>query len=196
MRDSTRVAGQGVADTADAVFDECARAVGVVHVAGAVVSVEDLTGLGDGGEQGVVAALSFLLLVVSDGGAFGMALGAEHRAVEVERDSREAMVGEALEHEAAVECAQPLDAGRIGGAQSPADGGDRGEVSQAHGAFDHVVVGVVVDIAQVTKAEQQVHDEHEDDEVVGVGGGVGQMAKAPSQLLFEATGGRTGAGRG
>ena len=112
-------------------FDECARAVGVVHVAGAVVSVEDLTGLGDGGEQGVVAALSFLLLVVSDGGAFGMALGAEHRAVEVERDSREAMVGEALEHEAAVECAQPLDAGRIGGAQSPADGGDRGEVSQA-----------------------------------------------------------------
>ena len=43
-----------------------------------------------------------------------------------------------------------------------------------------------MDIAQVTKAEQQVHDEHEDDEVVGVGGGVGQMAKAPSQLLFEA----------
>ena len=52
--------------------------------------------------------------------------------------------------------------------------------------FDHVVVGVVVDIAQVTKAEQQVHDEHEDDDVMGVGGGVGQMAKAPSQLLFEA----------
>ena len=147
----------------DAVFDECARAVGVVHVAGAVVSVEDFAGLGDGCEQWIVAALTFLLFVESDGGAFGMALGA--RAIEVERDSREAMVGEAVEHEAAVQCAQPLDAGRIGGAQSPADGGDRGEVSQAHGAFDHVVVGVVLDVAQVTKAEQQVHDEHEDDEV-------------------------------
>ena len=69
---------------------------------------------------------------------------------------------------------------------SPADGGDGGEVSQAHGAFDHVVVGVAVDIAQVTKAEQQVHDEHEDDDVVGVGGGVGQMAKALAQFVFEA----------
>ena len=58
-------------------------------------------------------------------------------------------------------------------------------MSQAHGAFDHVVVGVVLDVAQVTKAEQQVHDEHEDDDVVGVGGGVGQMAKAVSQLVFE-----------
>ena len=64
--------------------------------------------------------------------------------------------------------------------------GDGGEVSQAQGAFDHVVVGVVLDIAQVTKAEQEVDDEHQDDDVMGVGGGVGQMAKASSQLVFEA----------
>ena len=109
--------------------------LGVVHVAGAVESVEDLAGLGDGCEQGVVAALAFLLFVESDGGALGVALGAEYRAVEVEGDAHEALLGEALEHEATVECAQPLDAGGIGGAQSPADGGDGGEVSQAHGAF-------------------------------------------------------------
>ena len=123
--------GQCFTDAVDTVFDECARAVGVMHVAGAVVSVEDLTGLGDGGEQWIVAALTFLLLVESDGGAFGMALGTEHRAVEVERDAREALVGEALEHEAAVERAQALDTGGIGGAQSSADGGDGGQVSQA-----------------------------------------------------------------
>ena len=115
-----------------------------------------------------------------------MAFGARHRAVEVERDARHAVLGEAVEHELVVERAQPLDTARIDGAQSSADGGDGGEVSEAHGALDHVVVGVVLDIAQVTKAEQEVDDEHEDDDVMGVGGGVGQMAKAPPQLVFEA----------
>ena len=67
-------------------FDECTGSVGVVHVARAVMSVEDLAGLGDGCEQRVVAAPALLLLVVSDCGALGMALGAQHRAVEVERD--------------------------------------------------------------------------------------------------------------
>ena len=88
-----------------------------------------------------------------------MALGAQDRAVEVERDTRQAVLGEAVEHELVVERAQPLDAGCIDGAQSSADGGDGGNVSQAQGAFDHVVVGVVLDIAQVTKAEQEVDDE-------------------------------------
>ena len=115
-----------------------------------------------------------------------MALGGEYRAVEVERDARQAVLGKAVEHQLVVERAQALDAGRIDGAQSSADGGDGGQMAQAHGAFDHVVVGVVLDIAQMTKAEQEVDDEHQHDDVMGVGGGVGQMAKAPSQLVFEA----------
>lgn len=62
--------------------------------------------------RGVVASLT-LLVVVSNGDALGVALGGEHRALEVEGDAREAMLGEALKHEAAVEGAQVLDAGRI-----------------------------------------------------------------------------------
>ena len=75
---------QSLAHGAHTAFDEGVGAVGVVDVSGSVVHVEHLVGLGDGAEQGVVAARTFLLLVEPHGGAFGMAPGAQHRPVEVD----------------------------------------------------------------------------------------------------------------
>ena len=76
--------GQSLAHGAHTALDEGVGAVGVVDVSGPMVHVEHLVGLGDGAEQGVVAACPFLVLVEPHGGAFGMAPGAQHRPVEAQ----------------------------------------------------------------------------------------------------------------
>ena len=68
-----------------------------------MVEVEDLVSLCDGGKQWIVASQSFLLLVESDRGAFGMAFGTEHRAIKIESDSRAVLSGKAVEDQGAIE---------------------------------------------------------------------------------------------
>ena len=58
-------------------------AVGVVDVARAVQEIEDLASLGNGTEQRVIAARSFLLLVEAHGGPFRVPRRGLHGAVEV-----------------------------------------------------------------------------------------------------------------
>ena len=50
-----------------------------------VQDIEDLTGLGNGTKQRVIAAGALLLFVKPHGGPFGPPTGALHRAVEVQR---------------------------------------------------------------------------------------------------------------
>ena len=90
-------------------LDERLGAVGIVHVARAVEHREHLAGLGHGAVQRVVAALS-LLLVEADGGAFGAPPGAEHRAVEIEREARGGQHGEPIEHQLGAQRLEPFDA--------------------------------------------------------------------------------------
>ena len=55
-------AGELPAQTEKSAGDEIDGAIGVVYVSGAMMHVEELGGLGDSGEQGVVAAGPLLLL--------------------------------------------------------------------------------------------------------------------------------------
>ena len=89
-------AGQCRPDLVNASQNEFAGAVRVVHIAGAEEEVENLAGLGDGTEQGIVAALPFLLAVEANRGAFRPTVGAEHGAVEVESDPAQRESCEAL----------------------------------------------------------------------------------------------------
>ena len=185
IRDSIRGGGKDLASSLQTLLDKGIGAVGVVHVAATMMEVEDLVSLRDGGEQWVVASQPFLLLVETHRRAFAMALGAEHRAVEIQSDSSAVLSGEAVEDEAAVDAAQSMDAGGVGAGQTAADGGDVGEAVQSQRSFDHLIVAVVLDIAQVTKAEKSVNDEQQDDEVMFVGGMSCEVAKAVSELFLE-----------
>ena len=69
-------------------------AIGVMHIAGPVPDIEDLPGLGDGAEQGIVATLALLPGVEPDRRAFGEVAGGQHRAVEVRCDTDLAQLGE------------------------------------------------------------------------------------------------------
>ena len=88
-----------------------------------MVHVEHLVGLSDGAEQWVVAARALLRLVEPHGGAFGMAPGAQHRPVEVERDACEPFGLQALEDHRCRLGADVSDAALVGTAERAADGG-------------------------------------------------------------------------
>ena len=62
--------------------------MGVVDVAGTVEQIEDLSCLGDGAEERIVASPAFVLFVVTDGGVFRMSFGGDDRAIEVQGDAR------------------------------------------------------------------------------------------------------------
>ena len=107
-----------------------------------MVHVEHLVGLGDGAEQGVVAARAFLLLVEPDCGAFGVACGAEHRPVEVEGDAREPLGHQALDDHCCRLGAYVADALCIGAGERAAHRGHVRQSLQAEYALDHLVIAV------------------------------------------------------
>jgi hypothetical protein len=85
--------GESLSDRLDTGQDELTSPVGIVDVAGAVEEVEHLAGLGDGAEQGIVAAGPLAFLVVADRGALGPPAGGLDRAVEVQGDAGQAQSG-------------------------------------------------------------------------------------------------------
>ena len=95
--------GKDLARSVQALLDKGDGAVVVVHIAATMMEVEDLVSLRDGGKQWIVASQPLLLLVEAHCGAFGMAFGAQHRAVEIESDSREAVSCQAVEDKGAVD---------------------------------------------------------------------------------------------
>ena len=74
-------------------------AMGVVDVARAVQEIEDLTGLGDGAEQGIVTAGPFLLLVEAHGRPFRVPHRGLNGAIEVQGDPRQGQLRQTLEEE-------------------------------------------------------------------------------------------------
>ena len=137
-----RCPGQMLAYDAHTALDEGVGAVGVVDVSGAMVHVEHLVGLGDGAEQGVVAACAFHLLVEPDCGAFGVARGAEHRPVEVEGDAREPLGHQVLDDHRCRLGAYVADALCVGAGERAAHRGHVRQSLQAEHALDHLVVAV------------------------------------------------------
>ena len=79
--------GQRRAHNVQTLADEGIGPIGVVDIPGAVVHIEDRVGLRHGAKQRVVAARPLLFLVETHRRAFGVASGAQHRTVEVKRES-------------------------------------------------------------------------------------------------------------
>ena len=178
-------AGQCLPDFLDASQNEIAGAVRIVNVAGAEEEVEDLSGLGDGTEQRVVAALAFLLAVEADGGAFCPAVGAEHRAVEVESEAAQWKSREALQHQTAKQVPQFVDHRLCDLGQDSADRGDMRKTAQLEQAQDERVVVVEAGVSQVSIAEQEMNDEAEHYNGIAVGPGGLELSEALLEAVTE-----------
>ena len=161
------------------------RAAGVVDIARPVQDIEDLARLRHGAEQRVVAARPFLGLAVADGAALGMPLRVDDRAIEVQREPGELEAVQPVLHELAAEGA---DLGHAAGIGLPERATDRGDVRQPREAQEppeEGIVPVVAGIAELAIAQEQVHDEQEDDEVVAEDRRDVQMAEAGAQAVLE-----------
>lgn len=169
----------------DASQNEIAGTVRIVNVAGAEEEVEDLAGLGDGTEQRVVAALSFLLAVESDGGAFCPAVGAEHRAVEVESEAAQWKSREALQHQTAKQVPQFVDHGLCDLGQDSADRGDMRKTTQLEQAQDERVVIVEAGVSQVSIPEQDMNEEAEHHNGIAVGSRGSELSEALLEAVSE-----------
>ena len=178
-------AGQYLSDFLDASQNEIAGAVRIVNVAGAEKEVEDLAGLGDGTEQRVVAALAFLLAVEADGGAFCPAIGAEHRAVEVEGEAAQRKSREALQHQTTKQVSQFVDHGLCDLGEDSADGGDMRKTAQLEQAQDERVVVVEAGVSQVSIAEQDMNNEAEHHNGIAVGPGGLELSEALLEAFAE-----------
>lgn len=99
--------------------------------------VEELAGLRDRAEQRVVAAGALALPVVADGTALGMASGAQHRAIEVDRDSRELLLAKTLDHEVTVQRTSAINVAHRHFGKAARPGRDRSALRIVHGARSH-----------------------------------------------------------
>jgi len=178
-------AGQCLLDFLDASQNEIAGAVRIVNVAGAEEEVEDLASLGDSTEQRVVAALAFLLAVEADCGAFCPAVGAEHRAVEVESEAAQWKSREALQHQTTQQVPQFVDHGLCDLGQDSADRGDMREAAQLEQAQDERVVVVEAGVSQVSIAEQDMNDEAEHHNGIAVGPRGLELSEALLEAVVE-----------
>ena len=152
---------------------------------GAVQEVEHLGSLGDGAEQGIVAAGPLALLVVADGGAFGVSAGGLHRAVKVQGDAEQSQALQPVEAQVHQQAAEVIDALFVSLLEHPAQGGYVGQAPQAQDAFDQRVVQVGPTVPQFTKAQQHMHDDLQEQVGRAEDLAVGQMAEAGPQTRFE-----------
>ena len=160
-------------------------AIGVMHIAGPVPDIEDLPGLGDGAEQGIVAALSLLPGVEADCRAFGETAGGEHRAVEVQGDAGKPQPGELRQDTPAAEMAQVADATFIQPRQRPAEGGDIRQPPEPEQAQHHGIVPVEAHVLEPTITQQQVDDQQQHHHPVSKDGADLQMVEALAQLSLQ-----------
>ena len=177
---------QALAHGAHTVLDEGVGAVGVVDVSGSMVHVEHLVGLGNGAKQGVVAARPFLVLVEPYCRAFGMAPGAQHRAVEVERYARESFGHQALHDHSARLDSDFADALCICTGERAADGGHVRQSLQAKHPFDQFIITVVVQVSQSSMSDDEMHDQQHHHDVVAVNRIGFQVAEASPQPFLDA----------
>jgi hypothetical protein len=148
--------------------------------------VEDLSGLGNGAEEGVVASGSLSLFVEADGGSLGVPAGRVDGAVKVDGESGGLPGGEAVEDEVAEEPAEALDTVRVSLGEGTADGGDIGEALEAEESEDHGVLVVEAGVTQFAVAQEQVDDELKRDACEAINGSGGEMAEAIPEAILEA----------
>ena len=96
--------------------------MGVVDVAGTVEQIEDLSCLGDGAEERIVATPSFVFFIVADGGVLRMSFGRDDGAVEVQGNARKAAGTQPQDDQFTAKAPDVLHAALIGGSQDTADG--------------------------------------------------------------------------
>jgi hypothetical protein len=92
---------------------------------------------------------------------------------------------EAIQDQATTEGAESLDAGRVGGSQSPADGSYVGDAVETEKAFEQGIVAVVAAITKLAEAEEEVDDKNEDDDVMAEDGLRVEVAETGPQGLLE-----------
>ena len=99
--------GHAPAEAAPQVLDDLAQErhglFGVVHVAGTVLDPEDVAGLGDVREQGVVAGIFAVMGVEAAERPADRAARSDHRAVDVDREARELQACERVGYQVAIE---------------------------------------------------------------------------------------------
>jgi len=132
----------------NAVADKGLGAVGIVDVAGSVEHIEHLTGLGDGTEQGIVAALALFLAVETDGGPLGKAAGTDDGAIEVERDGAQFQRRQSVQHHLPEQALELRHAFVIGAREGTADGGHIGEAFETGHPLDHRIVRIETQLTQ------------------------------------------------
>ena len=156
-----------------------------MHIAWAMMHVENLTRLGDGGEQWIIAAGAFLLLVETHRGALRVTPSALHRAIEVRRHSSKPELTQAFEDEVTILCTQVRDAAIIGPRERPAHRGDFRQMLEPQQPLDHLVIVIVLRIAKLAESQQQMHNQHHHDDRVTVNLAAPEVAEAMPQLLLQ-----------
>jgi len=187
LDDAARQNGPDFPDTGE---NERPGAVGVVHVTGPMPDVEHLSGLGDGAEEGVIAAASFLLAVEADGRAFGETSVGKHGAVEVQRDPGKLQSTKLIQNPLPDQSAQVGDTGVIQSRQRPADGGDIRQALQPQQAMHHRVIPVVAHILQSAVTQQEMSDQQQYHHAVAEDRADLQMTETSVQLLLQSDAGK------
>jgi len=176
---------QGLPEPTDTLQHEGLGSVGVMDVTRTVQDIEDLTGLGNGTKQRVIAAGALLLFVKPHGGPFGPPTGALHRAVEVQRDALELQLAQSFHGKFPHQRSKLLHAPAVGLGQGTAQRGHIGKSAQPQKPLHHGVVVIGLTLAQPAIPQQQVDHQREHDEVVSKDRATCQVAKATAQLLLE-----------
>jgi len=178
-------AGERQSHFVNAGCDERLRIMGVVDVAGTVEQIEDLTSLGNGAKERIVAAPAFVFLVESDGGVLRMPFGGEDGAIEVQSDASKGAGTQTQDNQFTAKSSKVLNAVLIGGSQDAADRGNIREHAQSKHAFDKRIVFVKPDVAQASISCEHVNDEQKCNAPVGENRGAMQMIKAGLQARQE-----------
>ena len=174
--------GQSLSDFVDTGEDEFAGSMRIVNVAGPEEKVENLAGLCDGTEERVVASLALFLPIESHRRALSPAVGAEHRAVEVESDAAQSETGETLQDKTAEQVPELLDHAEGHMSQDPADRGNVGQSAKLQQPQDQGIVMVEAGISKMSVAEKDMNHETEQHGGIAIGARALELAEALTEL--------------
>jgi len=170
--------------------DEYLGAIGIVYVTGAMPDIEDLSSLGDGAKQRVVAALTFLLPIETDGCAFGETASRNNGAVEVQRDAGKSQPAKLIQNPLPDKPTQVADTSVIQSRQRPADGGDIWQALQSQQAMHHGIILVIAHILKPAVAQQQMNDQQRHHDAMTKNRADRQVAETSAQLLLQVDAGK------
>jgi hypothetical protein len=177
--------GQYRADLSHAINDEGLRTVGIMDVARALQKSEDLAGLGDSAKQGIITPLAFLFAVEADGGPFRIAIGAEHRAIEVEGDPSQSQGGEPHQYQSAEEAPKAAHTFFVRARQHPRQRGDVWQTRESQDTGDQGIIVVIADMAEIAVAEQRMDNEQQHDTGPSEDGAGRKVSEAIAESLLE-----------